>query len=153
MLERYFVMKLAPMNAYPLPEGPRAKPSTLRTGKLFFRQVEIKDNDADAFLNAWREIKTFFPIRKDLLALLVAGWHDIIDVRYYGAVEGHDVMEVQGLIKDHGYHHKLESNLQREQLEQLIEKILSAFNPFKEQFPTIYEMQIEPLAKEYFNRP
>jgi hypothetical protein len=150
MLESYFMMKLAPMNAYPLPEGPRAKPNTLRTGKLFFRQVEIKDNDAAAFLNAWREIKTFFPIRKDLLALLVAGWHDIIDVRYYGAVEGHDVMEVQGLIKEHGYHHKLESNLQREQL---IEKILSAFNSFKGQFSTIYKTQIETIVDQYFNRP
>jgi hypothetical protein len=28
------MMKLAPMNAYPLPEGPRVTPSTLRTGKL-----------------------------------------------------------------------------------------------------------------------
>ena len=143
------MMKLAPMSAYSLPEGPRVTPSTLRTGKLFFRQVEIKDNDADAFLNAWREIKTFFPKRKDLLALLVAGWQNIIDVRYYGAVEGHHVMEVEGLIKDHGYHHKLESNLQREQL---IEKILSAFNPFKGQFPTIYKTQIETIVDQYFDK-
>jgi hypothetical protein len=34
MLESYFMMKLAPMNAYPLPEGSRVTPSTLRTGKL-----------------------------------------------------------------------------------------------------------------------
>jgi len=34
-------MKLAPMNAYPLPEGPRAKPNTLRTGHVFFENKQL----------------------------------------------------------------------------------------------------------------
>jgi hypothetical protein len=147
------MMKLAPMNAYPPPrarEGASAKPSSLRTGKLSFRQVKINDNESEAFLNAWREIKTFFPKRKDLLALLVAGWHDIVEVSYYRNIEGHDVMEVEGLIKDHGYHHKLESNLPPQQL---IEKIVSAYDAFKQQFPNILNTEIQPLVDQYFNRP
>ena len=44
MLESYFMMKRAPMNAYPLPEGPRAKPNTLRTGHVFFNNRQLMDH-------------------------------------------------------------------------------------------------------------
>ena len=79
--------------------------------------------------------------------MLVAGWHDIIDVKYYEALKGQDVMEVEGLIPEHGYHHKLESSLSRKQL---IEKIVSAYDAFKKQFPTIYKTQIETIEDQYF---
>ncbi|MFN9691674.1 MAG: hypothetical protein ACK551_06205 [Vampirovibrionales bacterium] len=143
------MMKLAPMNAYPLPEGSRVKPSTLRTGQLLFHNELIEVHDDEAFLKAWREISTFFPKRKDLLALLVAGWHDIVNVNIYQVAKDRHVMEVEGFIREHGYHHKLESNLQREQL---IEKIISAYNPLNIIFPRILDTEIGPIVDQYFDR-
>jgi hypothetical protein len=38
------MMKLAPMNAYSLPEGSRVTPSTLRTGRVFFNNRKLMDH-------------------------------------------------------------------------------------------------------------
>ena len=143
------MMKLAPMNAYPLPEGPRVTPSTLRTGQLLFHNEFIEVHDDEAFFRAWQEIKTIFPERRDLLALLVSGWQDIVNVNIYKVSRDHHVMEVEGLIREHGYHHKLESNLQSEEL---IEKILSAYNLLSQKFPIIRYGEIQPLVDQYFDQ-
>ena len=144
------MMKLAPMNAYPLPEGPRAKPNTLRTGQLLFHNELIEVHDDEAFFRAWQDIKTIFPKRKDLLALLVAGWHDIVNVNIYKVAKDRHVMEVEGIISELGYHHKLESNLPRREL---LTRLVSAYDAFKEQFPGILKIEIQPLLDQYFDRP
>ena len=50
------MMKLAPMNnAYPLPEGPRVTPSTLRTGHLYdastnLPNLQVKPENVESFI-------------------------------------------------------------------------------------------------------
>ncbi len=51
------MMKLAPMNAYPLPEGSRVKPSTLRTGHLYdastnLANLKVRPEKVESFIES-----------------------------------------------------------------------------------------------------
>jgi hypothetical protein len=144
-------MKLAPMNAYPPPprEGASAKPSTLRTGQLLFHNELIEVHDDEAFFKVWQEIKTIFPERRDFLALLVAGWHDIVNVNIAKVAKDRHVMEVEGIASELRYHHKLESDLPDREL---LTRIVSAYDAFKEQFPGFLKIEIQPLLDQYFDK-